>query len=71
MKTAQDEVREKRAKDLVYWTERALWTDFQFLAEFGAQKRQEAKSQIEMNKAAQKSDEEITAYVHKYGTDEG
>jgi hypothetical protein len=69
--TAADAALAKAAQDLEHWSERATWTDAQFLAEYCAEKRLEAQTNVAASKAyidGQKADAE---YVRKYGTDEG
>lgn len=61
-----------RAVEIAHWRERETqWTDAQFLAEYAAQKRNEAKGQAAMIEQQGKEDPDSEAYIRKYGTDEG
>ena len=64
-----DDSRKKWIATLAYWRERASWTDAQFLAEICADKRREAKCQVQALDEAIEAERAYAEYVKRYGPD--
>lgn len=69
--SAAYEAREQSVVHLAYWSERALMTDAEFLAEYCAHRREEAASEAKNITKHMADEDRLMEIVRRTGTDEG